>query len=86
MSTRILVVTGDGGESYEALYAVHRLSEAGYSPVVAAPSARRKAKVVVVLRRYDGMIHGFFQMGRVIAAGRRAIEQAAAFARDRLIG
>lgn len=41
MSMKILVVTGDAGESYEALYAVHRLQEAGYEPVVAAPSARR---------------------------------------------
>ena len=38
---KILVVTGDGGESYEALYAVHRLQEAGMQPVVAAPSRRR---------------------------------------------
>jgi len=38
---KILVVTGDGGECYEALYAVHRLKEAGYEPVVAAPSVRR---------------------------------------------
>jgi protease I len=38
---KILIVTGDGGESYEALYAVHRLREAGFEPVVAAPSRRR---------------------------------------------
>src|SRR3954451_16437967 len=38
---KILVVTGDGGEAYEALYAVHRLRCAGCQPVVAAPSARR---------------------------------------------
>ena len=38
---KVLVVTGDAGESYEALYAVHRLREAGYQPVVAAPSRRR---------------------------------------------
>jgi protease I len=38
---KILVVTGDGGESYEALYAVHRMLEAGFQPVVAAPSKRR---------------------------------------------
>ena len=37
----ILIVTGDGGESYEALYAVHRFQEAGMRPVVAAPSRRR---------------------------------------------
>jgi protease I len=38
---RILIVTGDAGESYEALYAVHRFREAGDEPVVAAPSRRR---------------------------------------------
>ena len=38
---KILLVTGDGGESYEALYAVHRFREAGWQPVVAAPSKRR---------------------------------------------
>src|SRR5579859_6164074 len=38
---KILIVTGDAGESYEALYAVHRLREAGHEPVVAAPSRRR---------------------------------------------
>ena len=41
MSKKILVVTGDAGESYEALYAVHRFLEAGWEPVVAAPSKRR---------------------------------------------
>lgn len=40
MSRKILIVTGDAGESYEALYARHRLLEAGYEPVVAAPSKR----------------------------------------------
>jgi protease I len=40
MNRRILVVTGDGGESYEALYAVHRFQEEGDVPVVAAPSKR----------------------------------------------
>ncbi len=43
---KILVVTGDGGESYEALYAVHRLREAAYQPVVAAPSRRRLHLVI----------------------------------------
>ena len=38
---KVLVVTGDAGESYEALYAVHRFREAGWEPVVAAPSRRR---------------------------------------------
>jgi protease I len=41
MTKKILVVTGDGGEGYEAWYAVHRFREEGYSPVVAAPSKRR---------------------------------------------
>jgi protease I len=41
MPRRILIVTGDAGESYEALYAVHRFQEAGDEAVVAAPSRRR---------------------------------------------
>ena len=43
---KILIVTGDAGESYESLYAVHRLREAGYEPVVAAPSRRRLHLVI----------------------------------------
>ena len=39
--SKILIVTGDGGESYEALYAVHRFQEEGWQAVVAAPSQRR---------------------------------------------
>jgi len=41
MKNKILIVTGDGGESYEVLYASHRLREAGYTPAIAAPSKRR---------------------------------------------
>jgi protease I len=41
MTRKILVVTGDGGESYEALYAYHRFLEAGYQPAIAAPRKRR---------------------------------------------
>ena len=41
MQRKILIITGDGGEGYEALYAVHRFLEAGDRPVVAAPSKRR---------------------------------------------
>ena len=37
---QLLIITGDGGESYEALYAVHRFEEEGWKSVVAAPSAR----------------------------------------------
>ncbi len=41
MSKQILIITGDGGESYETLYAVHRFQEAGYEAHIAAPSKRR---------------------------------------------
>jgi protease I len=37
---RVLVITGDGGESYEALYAIHRFREEGWEAVVAAPTRR----------------------------------------------
>jgi protease I len=39
--SKILIITGDGGESYEALYAVHRFQEEGWETAVAAPSRRR---------------------------------------------
>jgi len=41
MPRKILIVTGDAGESYETLYAVHRFQEAGMETVIAAPSVRR---------------------------------------------
>ncbi len=41
MAHNILIVTGDAGESYETLYAVHRFAEAGISYRLAAPSVRR---------------------------------------------
>ncbi|MDX2267763.1 MAG: DJ-1/PfpI family protein [Bryobacter sp.] len=37
----MLLVTGDAGESYETLYAIHRFAEAGIQAQVAAPSVRR---------------------------------------------
>ncbi len=43
---QLLIITGDGGESYEALYAIHRFREAGWKPLVAAPSARRLHLVI----------------------------------------
>ncbi len=43
---RILIITGDGGESYESLYAIHRFREEGWEPVVAAPSKRRLHMVI----------------------------------------
>src|SRR5438445_8568549 len=41
MSRKILIVTGDGGDSYETLYACQRFLEAQWTPVIAAPSRRR---------------------------------------------
>jgi acetyl esterase len=38
----------------------------------------RSAGVPVQLRRYEGMIHGFFTMGGIIDQGKRAVEHAAA--------
>lgn len=46
VTTSILIITGDAGESYECLYARHRLLEAGLVPVVAAPSKRRLHLVI----------------------------------------
>ena len=43
---KILIITGDGGESYETLYAFHRLLEAGYQPRIAAPSRKRLHLVI----------------------------------------
>ena len=41
MSRKILLITGDAGESYETLYAKHRFLEAEYTPVIASTSRRR---------------------------------------------
>ena len=45
-SKKILIVTGDAGESFEILFASHRLREAGYIPVIAAPSVRKLNLVI----------------------------------------
>jgi protease I len=39
-NNKVLVITGDAGESFEILYATHRLQEAGYETVIAAPAVR----------------------------------------------
>lgn len=36
-----MIITGDAGESFEILYASHRLREEDYIPVIAAPSVKR---------------------------------------------
>ncbi len=41
MAEKILVIVGDGGESYETWFAVHRFQEAGYETRVAAPTKKR---------------------------------------------
>jgi protease I len=41
MSRKILIVTGDGGNSYEVLYARDRFLEARWEPVIAAPARKR---------------------------------------------
>jgi protease I len=41
MTRKVLIVTGDGGDSYEALYATQRFQEAHWEPVIAAPARRR---------------------------------------------
>lgn len=46
MQHKILIITGDGGESYEALYAIHRFAEAGIPTVVAAPRTGRLHLVI----------------------------------------
>lgn len=46
MNHKILIVTGDGGESYEALYAIHRFAEAQIPAVMAAPRTGRLHLVI----------------------------------------
>jgi protease I len=43
---KILLITGDAGESFEILYACHRLREAGFEPVIAAPAVKRMNLVI----------------------------------------
>jgi protease I len=46
MTRKVLIVTGDGGDSYEALYALQRFQEAHWEPVIAAPARRRLHMVI----------------------------------------
>ena len=43
---KILIITGDAGESFEILYASHRLRESGFVPVIAAPAVKRMNLVI----------------------------------------
>src|SRR5690242_8432534 len=46
MTKNILIIVGDGGESYETWFAVHRFQEAGYVTRVAAPTKKRLHLVI----------------------------------------
>jgi protease I len=46
VAQKLLIIVGDGGESYETWYAVHRFREAGWQTAVAAPSKRRLNLVI----------------------------------------
>ena len=46
MSKQILLITGDAGESFEVLYAKQRFQEAGYIPIIAAPTVKRLHLVI----------------------------------------
>jgi acetyl esterase len=61
---------------------------AGFDPLCdegeAYAEALRKAKVAVALARFEGQIHGFANMGRIIADADRAVATAAAALRGSL--
>jgi protease I len=46
VQSKILIITGDAGESYETLYAMHRFQEAGYKTVIASTSVKRLNLVI----------------------------------------
>jgi protease I len=46
LSQKILIIVGDGGESFETWFAKHRFEEAGFKVVVAAPEVRRLHLVI----------------------------------------
>lgn len=43
---KILIITGDGGEGFETLYAYHRFLEAGHEAVIASTSRKRMHLVI----------------------------------------
>ena len=52
-SKKILIITGDAGESFEVLYAKQRMIEAGHLPVIAAPAVKRMNLVIQVMSDVD---------------------------------
>ena len=43
---KLLIITGDSGESYETLYAMHRFQEAGWETVIASTTVKRLNLVI----------------------------------------
>ena len=66
MPQKILIVTDDAGESYEILYAKHRLSEAGYETVIAA--SEKKLLNAVIHDFYPGWNTYIEKPGYLIAS------------------
>ena len=60
MGKKILIITGDAGESYETLYAKHRLMEAGYVPVIASTRTTKG--------RADAHVYFVFDVSRSMSA------------------
>ena len=50
MARKVLIVTGDAGESYDTLYAKHRIAEAGFTPVIAST---RKGPLNLVMHDFE---------------------------------
>jgi len=40
LKNKIFIITRDAGESFEVLYATHRLGETGYENVITVPAVR----------------------------------------------
>ena len=55
MPKAVLVITGDGGECYEALYAVHRLREAGHEPRRVAHELAAELTITAAWLGLDGI-------------------------------
>ena len=66
MPQKILIITDDAGESYEILYAKHRLIEAGYVPVIAA--SQKKLLNAVIHDFYPGWNTYIEKPGYLIAS------------------
>ena len=73
MSRKILIVTGDGGDSYEALYAYHRFLESGQGFPEPINGLQGKGKIAldpeVARRDFRGaleLVNGHFGPGSLM--------------------